>query len=82
MPPQIGDFISEHVYDGDLKSNPKHVVPLSVVACRFVDVEGLEKLDADGKSSFVSRGARYGVDQYGTSTKTAVVMPPTEPERG
>ena len=60
MPPQIGNFISEHVYDGLLKSNPSHAVPSSVVACRFVDVEGLEQLDADGKSSFVSRGARYG----------------------
>jgi len=60
MPPQLGDFISEHVYDDKLKSNPSHVVPSSVVACRFVDVEGLEQLDADGKSSFVSRGARYG----------------------
>jgi hypothetical protein len=64
MPPQIGDFISEHVYDGLLKSNPKHVVPSSVVACRFVDVEGMEQLDADGKSSFVSCDARFGVDRY------------------
>jgi len=52
MPPQIGDFISEHVYEGKLKSNPKHVVPSSVVACRFVDVNGSERLDADGKSFF------------------------------
>jgi len=52
MPPQIGDFISEHVYDGKLKSYPKHVVPSSVVACYFVDVNGSEQLDADGKSSF------------------------------
>jgi hypothetical protein len=54
MPPQIGNFISEHVYDGKLKSNPSHVIPSSVVACRFVDVNGSEQLDSDGKSSFVS----------------------------
>lgn len=59
MPPQIGDFISEHVYKGLLKSNPRHVVPSSVVACRFVDVEGIEQLDADGKSSFVSCGRSF-----------------------
>ncbi|KAH9959578.1 P-loop containing nucleoside triphosphate hydrolase protein [Russula dissimulans] len=52
MPPQIGNFISEHVYDGKLKSNPSHVIPSSVVACRFVDVNGSEQLDSDGKSSF------------------------------
>jgi len=64
MPPQIGDFISQHVYDGILKSNPSHVVRSSVIACRFVDVEGTEQLDKDGKSSFVSCGARWGVDRY------------------
>jgi len=50
MPPQIGDFISEHVYDGKLKSNPSHVVPSSVVACHFVDVNGSERRDSSGKS--------------------------------
>jgi hypothetical protein len=57
MPPQIGDFISEHVYEGQLKSYPKHVVPSSVVACRFVDVDGSERVGDDGKSFYVSCGA-------------------------
>jgi regulator of nonsense transcripts 1 len=50
MPPQIGDFISEQVYDGDLLSHSGHVVPSSAIACRFVDVNGSEQLDQDGKS--------------------------------
>ena len=53
MPPQIGDFISQHVYGGQLKSNPSHVVHPSAVACRFVDVDGCEQLADDGNSSFV-----------------------------
>ncbi len=54
MPPQIGEFISQQVYDGLLQSDAGHVVPLSTVACRFIDVNGIEKLDKDGKSTFVS----------------------------
>jgi hypothetical protein len=53
MPPQIGDFISEQVYDGDLLSHSGHVVPSSAIACRFVDVNGSEQLDQDGKSLLV-----------------------------
>ena len=53
MPPQIGEFISQHVYDGKLLSDAGHVVPSSHIACRFVDVNGIERLDKDGKSSYV-----------------------------
>ena len=41
MPPHIGDFISDAVYDGQLRSNPEHEVQDE--ACWFVDVEGVEK---------------------------------------
>lgn len=54
MPPQIGDFISQQIYGGDLKSNPDHPTKPGTVACRFVDICGSEQLDADGKSSMVS----------------------------
>jgi hypothetical protein len=54
MPPQIGDFISQQVYDGQLRSYSGHVVPSGVIACRFVDVNGSEQLDEDGKSICVS----------------------------
>ena len=54
MPSQIGDFISEHVYEGELQSYSGHVVPSGAVACRFIDVDGSERLDKDGKSTFVS----------------------------
>lgn len=42
MPPHIGDFISDAVYDGQLKSNSEHEI--SDHACWFVDVaNGVEK---------------------------------------
>ncbi|KAH9068366.1 AAA domain-containing protein [Lactarius deliciosus] len=50
MPPQIGEFISEKVYNGELKSNPEHPTKSSTTACHFVDINGAEQLDADGKS--------------------------------
>jgi len=53
MPPQIGEFISQRVYEGKLKSNPRHPVKSGTIACYFVDVNnGVEQLDKDGKSSF------------------------------
>ena len=54
MPPQIGEFISQRVYDGQLLSDENHVVPSSTIACRFIDVNGIERLDNDGKSTYVS----------------------------
>jgi hypothetical protein len=54
MPSQIGEFISQHVYEGQLQSYSGHVIPSSAVACRFIDVNGSEKLDKDGKSLLVS----------------------------
>jgi hypothetical protein len=39
MPPQIGDFISETVYDNKLMSNPLHPITGSVMACYFIDVK-------------------------------------------
>lgn len=43
MPPQIGDFISDSVYDGQLQSNPEHPITSKITACYFVDIEGTEK---------------------------------------
>ena len=54
MPPQIGDFISQQVYNGELKSHPGHPTKSRTIACRFVDIDGVEQLDADGKSIMVS----------------------------
>ncbi|KAF8825249.1 hypothetical protein HHX47_DHR7000297 [Lentinula edodes] len=42
MPPQMGDFISSAVYDGDLKSNPNHVITDRTLACQFIHVPGVE----------------------------------------
>src|SRR5579863_5828886 len=78
MPPQIGDFISQHVYEGQLKSNPKHVIPSSVVACHFVDVNGAERLDKDGKSFFVSCGTCRRANDTNIGR---VSMSTSEPER-
>lgn len=38
MPPQIGEFISTAVYDGQLKSNPSHPVTDMTIACHLIDV--------------------------------------------
>ena len=44
MPPQIGRFISDAVYDGLLQSNPNHPVTDASIACHFVNVsEGHEE---------------------------------------
>lgn len=59
MPPQIGEFISQHVYDGQLLSDEGHVVPSSDIACRFVDVNGKERLDKGGKSIYVSVAVEF-----------------------
>lgn len=51
MPPQIGGFISDEVYDGLLESNPLHPVTSNTIACHFIDVlDGSEK---SNKTSFV-----------------------------
>ena len=38
MPPQIGDFISAAVYDGQLQSNPSHPITDKTMACHLIDV--------------------------------------------
>lgn len=43
MPPQIGQIISDAVYDSQLGSNPYHTVTDKVIACRFINVLGTEK---------------------------------------
>lgn len=54
MPPQIGDFISRHVYKGELQSHSGNDVPSGGIPCHFVDVNGSEKLRGNGKSPIVS----------------------------
>jgi len=53
MPPQIGDIISEAVYDNKLKSNPNHSITSEVTACYFVNIPGKEK-QCDSKSFMAS----------------------------
>lgn len=43
MPPQIGDFISQQVYDGRLKSYSRHPIRSNTTACRFVDIGGSDQ---------------------------------------
>ena len=43
MPPQIGNVISEAVYDNQLMSNPLHPITDELLACRLIDVPGSEK---------------------------------------
>jgi regulator of nonsense transcripts 1 len=43
MPPQIGDIISDLVYENKLKSNPLHPITEDTTACYFVEALGMEK---------------------------------------
>ncbi|KAH7922889.1 P-loop containing nucleoside triphosphate hydrolase protein [Leucogyrophana mollusca] len=38
MPPQIGDFISQAIYDSKLESNPLHPITTDIMACHFVNI--------------------------------------------
>jgi len=44
MPPQIGRFISDAVYNGKLLSNPDHPITDNIIACHFIDVDGKERM--------------------------------------
>ena len=48
MPPQIGDIISELVYENELKSNPSHPIKEDTTACYFVEALGSEKPMSSG----------------------------------
>ncbi|KAH7913562.1 P-loop containing nucleoside triphosphate hydrolase protein, partial [Hygrophoropsis aurantiaca] len=49
MPPQIGDFISQAIYEKQLGSNPEHPVTTDNMACHFINVSlGYE--EPSGKS--------------------------------
>jgi len=52
MPPQIGEFISETIYDGCLNSNPQHLISNQFVACYFMDIPSQE--ERKGNSFVVS----------------------------
>jgi hypothetical protein len=62
MPPAIGQFISNNVYDGKLLSNPQHTVR-SNTCCRFVEIIGGEEKKA-GHSWEVSRTVILGIIKY------------------
>ncbi|KAL1738150.1 P-loop containing nucleoside triphosphate hydrolase protein, partial [Schizophyllum fasciatum] len=47
MPPQLGDFISQAVYNGQLKSNPLHPITSEMVTIKIVDAEGSEQPSGD-----------------------------------
>jgi len=53
MPPQIGQIISEAVYDNQLQSNPLHPITDEVLACRFIDVPGSERKNPNSGSVMV-----------------------------
>ncbi|CAA7266961.1 unnamed protein product [Cyclocybe aegerita] len=52
MPPQIGNIISEAVYDNKLNSNPAHPVSDSVKTCYFIDASGREQPQPDGSFKY------------------------------
>ncbi|KAJ7067045.1 AAA domain-containing protein [Mycena amicta] len=64
MPPQIGAFISEKVYDNKLKSNPQHPVSDREVACYFVNVTGGKEFLE--KTTYTNRYEMQAVIQLAT----------------
>lgn len=55
MPRPIGEFISKHVYDGQLKT--EHSITRASACLRFVDIDGHEK--KHGVSTEVSAPRKY-----------------------
>ncbi|KAI9461669.1 P-loop containing nucleoside triphosphate hydrolase protein, partial [Lactarius psammicola] len=54
MPPQIGEFVSQRVYEGRLQSYSRHPIKSRTIACRFVDINGSEQRKANG-TSYINR---------------------------
>lgn len=52
MPPQIGDFISAAVYDGQLLSNPSHPVTSEITSCYLIDVSHGQEQRQAGETSY------------------------------
>ncbi|KAH9068365.1 P-loop containing nucleoside triphosphate hydrolase protein [Lactarius deliciosus] len=73
MPPQIGDFISQRVYDGGLQSYSRHPTKSRTIACHFVDINGSDS--ASGTSRIVSV-AVTGIERRRKQTASS------EPTRG
>ncbi|KAJ3537021.1 hypothetical protein NM688_g6751 [Phlebia brevispora] len=64
MPPHIGDFISEHIYDGQLRSNPDHVMERNP-ACWFINIEnGAERHNGTSWENAAERGAICKMAEY------------------
>ena len=42
MPPQIGHFISQAIYDSQLESNPEHPITMERMACHFINIPSQE----------------------------------------
>jgi len=60
MPPQIGGFISEAVYDGLLESNPQHPVTNERMACHFINIPSQEQ----------RHGTSWKVDRLNSVTRS------------
>ncbi|KAF5391903.1 hypothetical protein D9757_001729 [Collybiopsis confluens] len=58
MPPQMGDFISEAIYSGLLKSNAHHPITEATIACRLVDIPGTEEMEGN---SFINSNEALAV---------------------
>ncbi|OJA13627.1 hypothetical protein AZE42_03979 [Rhizopogon vesiculosus] len=43
MPPQIGWFISQAIYDSELDSNPEHPITTERMACHFINIPSEEQ---------------------------------------
>ena len=78
MPPQIGQFISKYVYEGQLESWEKHPVQHEL-SCQFIDVaDGCEKPDGN---SFKVRLKFYLIFIRNAYESVRMRMKPSLPSR-
>ncbi|RDB26163.1 Regulator of nonsense transcripts 1 [Hypsizygus marmoreus] len=83
MPPQIGEKISAAVYDGNLKSFDGHPITDEIIACRFIDVAGHEKVDGVSFSNTLECDAVLKLaQQLQDQQKEYQIITPYEGQRG
>ncbi|KAG6910852.1 hypothetical protein DXG01_007168 [Tephrocybe rancida] len=82
MPPQIGDLISDLVYEGKLKSNPLHPVTNTSIACYFIDIPGHEERNGDSFMNTLERDATIKLaQQLQEQQKEYQIITPYEGQR-
>lgn len=64
MPPQIGQFISDAVYDSQLDSNSLHPITNERMACHFINIPSQEQLHGTSWKVSYSFLSQSSPDQF------------------